>query len=87
MKKIIHPISMKKAYRRGLIDNHDFCKCFVCGSTELTYDKNQPRYVEDICGTTTRVEYGVVCKKCHAYQGYLSYGSVMPIYVKEAKFF
>lgn len=87
MRKIIRPISMKKAYRRGLIDNYDFCKCFACDSSELVYDKNQTIYYEDICGTPAAVEYGVVCKKCHSYQGYISYGSVMPIYVKEAKFF
>lgn len=87
MKKIIHPISMKKAYRKGLISHDDFLKCFVCGSTELTYDKNQEIYTEDICGCPTAVEGGIVCKKCHAYQGYISYGSIEPVYVKEAKYF
>ena len=85
--KIIHPISMKKAYRRGLIDNYTFLKCFLCNSTELTYDKNQEVYTEDIGGCPTKVEGGIVCKKCHAYQGYISYGSVEPAYVKEAKYF
>lgn len=80
--KIIKPISMKKAYRRGLISYDDFLKCFVCGSTELTYDKNQKIYTEDIGGYQTKVEGGIVCKKCHAYQGYISYGSIEPVYVK-----
>lgn len=87
MKKIIRPISMKKAYRRGLIGHDDFLKCFVCGSTELAADKNQEAYSEEICGTPTFVEGGIVCKRCHAYQGYVSYGCVEPVYVKEAKHF
>ena len=85
MRRIIRPISMKRAYRRGLIDNYDFCKCFVCGSSDLTQDNNQTVYHEEICGTPTVVECGVVCKNCHAYQGYVAYGSVMPVYVKEAR--
>ena len=85
--KIIKPISMKKAYRRGLLCYDDFLKCFVCGSTELTYDKNQEIYTEDIGGCQVKVEGGIVCEKCHAYQGYISYGCIAPVYVKEAKHF
>ena len=80
--KIIRPISMKKALRLGLVENYDFGKCFMCGSGELTYDNNQEVYYDDICGAPTAVEYGVVCKKCHTYQGYIAYGSVTPVYVK-----
>ena len=83
--KIVRPISMKKALRLGLVVGHDFGKCFMCGSGELTYDKNQEIYTEDIGGCPTKVEYGVICKKCHAYQGYVAYGSVEPVYVKEPK--
>ncbi len=81
--KIIKPISMKKAYRMGLLCYDDFLKCFVCGSTELTYDKNQKIYTEDIGGCPIKVEGGIVCKKCHAYQGYISYGAIEPVYVKD----
>ena len=48
MRKIIRPISIKRAYRRRLIDNYDFCKCFVCGSSDLTQDNNQTVYHEEI---------------------------------------
>lgn len=84
MKKI-RLILMKKAYKKGYLDKYDYKKCYFCGSTELTVDKNQNCYHDDIGGSPTFVEGGIVCKKCHCYQGYISYGQVEPCYVKESK--
>ena len=83
--KHIKLISMKKALKKGYIDNYDYKRCYFCGCTKLEVDKNQNSYTEDICGTSTFVEGGIVCKKCHSYQGYVAYGNVMPCYVKESK--
>lgn len=84
-KIIVRKISFKKAKRLGLITSYDFKKCFFCGSNELITDKNQEAYSEEVWGTPTFVEGGIVCKKCHAYQGYIAYGQIDPVYVKEPK--
>lgn len=81
----IKKIKMKKAYKRGFIQGHEYRKCYFCGSTDLAIDKNQNYYYDDIAGCPTFVEGGIICKKCHCYQGYISYGDLHPCYVKEVK--
>lgn len=83
--KHIKMISYYQARKRGFINGGDFTKCYFCGSDNLSYDKNQPIYREEIAGCLTPAEYGIVCNKCHTYQGMCSFGAIYPIYVKEAQ--
>ena len=80
-------ISYKKALKENYISYEpdcgtDYNKCYFCDSHNLDTDNNQSVYREDIWGAPMPVEYGVVCKDCHQYQGYYAYGQVEPIYIK-----
>ena len=83
--KHIKKISYNKALKAGYIGEHDFCRCYFCESEDLGVDQNQNNYTEDVGGYHPLVEYGVVCNKCHMNQGYVSYGQVDPVYVKEPR--
>lgn len=79
----IKKIRYKSAVKKGYIKDGHFAKCYFCGSEDLRPDNNGEVYHDDICGTPTLVEHGVVCAHCHMPQGYVSYGEIQDItYVK-----